>query len=349
MTTNLTAMLFQSGNLSYYVAKHYNKLGFDTTQRDTIIMKYRQQLADAASERNTTVTIGVFDGVHRGHCYLLSELLKLSPQDHDTAVVTFINHPASIINPDFKVSFLTSTSQKVELLKDQGVKIVIPLDFSKSLSEVSARDFALMLVDLLNMKGLVLGPDCAIGRNREGDASLLEKLGLEMGFWVKTVTPFTDDGRTIRSRVIRESISNGDIVQANTLLGRHFQLSGTVIHGDKRGRELGFPTANLSINNDLLLPCDGIFAAWAHINGKRYMSATSIGIRPTFGLSERLVEAYILDFSGDLYGQNIDLKFVERIRGQEAFPNIESLIHQVNADVTNTRAILTALEGADSD
>lgn len=312
-------------------------------------MKYRQQLADAASERNTTVTIGVFDGVHRGHCYLLSELLKLSPQDHDTAVVTFINHPASIINPDFKVSFLTSTSQKVELLKDQGVKIVIPLDFSKSLSEVTARDFAQMLVDLLNMKGLVLGPDCAIGRNREGDASLLEKLGLEMGFWVKTVTPFTDDGRTIRSRVIRESISNGDIVQANTLLGRHFQLSGTVIHGDKRGRELGFPTANLSINNDLLLPGDGIFAAWAHINGKRYMSATSIGIRPTFGLSERLVEAYILDFSGDLYGQNIDLKFVERIRGQEAFANIESLIHQVNEDVTNTRAILTALEGADSD
>ena len=312
-------------------------------------MKYRQQLADAASGRNTTVTIGVFDGVHRGHCYLLSELLKLSPQDHDTAVVTFINHPASIINPDFKVSFLTSTSQKVELLKDQGVKIVIPLDFSKSLSEVTARDFAQMLVDLLNMKGLVLGPDCAIGRNREGDASLLEKLGLEMGFWVKTVTPFTDDGRTIRSRVIRESISNGDIVQANTLLGRHFQISGTVIHGDKRGRELGFPTANLSINNDLLLPGDGIFAAWAHINGKRYMSATSIGIRPTFGLSERLVEAYILDFSGDLYGQNIDLKFVERIRGQEAFANIESLIHQVNADVTNTRAILTALEGADSD
>ena len=349
MTTDLAAMLFQSRNLSYYVAKHYNKLGFDTTQRDTIIMKYRQQLADAAPERNTIVTIGVFDGVHRGHCYLLSELLKASPQDHDTAVVTFINHPASIINPDFKVSFLTSTSQKVELLKDQGVKIVIPLDFSKSLSEVTARDFAQMLVDSLNMKGLVLGPDCAIGRNREGDADLLEKLGLEMGFWVKTVTPFTDDGRTIRSRVIRESISNGDIVQANSLLGRHFQLSGTVIHGDKRGSELGFPTANLSINNDLLLPGDGIFAAWAHINGKRYMSATSIGIRPTFGLSERLVEAYILDFSGDLYGQNIDLKFVERIRGQEAFPNIESLIHQVNADVTNTRAILTALEGADSD
>ena len=329
MTTDLAAMLFQSRNLSYYVAKHYNKLRFDTTQRDTIIMKYRQQLADAAPERNTIVTIGVFDGVHRGHCYLLSELLKASPQDH--------------------VSFLTSTSQKVELLKDQGVKIVIPLDFSKSLSEVTARDFAQMLVDSLNMKGLVLGPDCAIGRNREGNADLLEKLGLEMGFWVKTVTPFTDDGRTIRSRVIRESISNGDIVQANTLLGRHFQISGTVIHGDKRGRELGFPTANLSINNDLLLPCDGIFAAWAHINGKRYMSATSIGIRPTFGLSERLVEAYILDFSGDLYGQNIDLKFVERIRGQEAFANIESLIHQVNEDVTNTRAILTALEGADSD
>ena len=312
-------------------------------------MKYRQQLADAASERNTIVTIGVFDGVHRGHCYLLGELLKLSPPDHDAAVVTFINHPASIINPDFKVSFLTSTSEKIKLLKDQGVQVIVPLDFSKSLSEVTARDFAQMLTDLLNMKGLVLGPDCAIGKNREGDAKLLQTLGREMGFWVKTVTPFTDDGRTIRSRVIRESLSNGDISQANSLLGRQFLLSGKVVHGDKRGRELGFPTANLSINSDLLLPGDGIFATWAHINGKRYMSATSIGIRPTFGLSERLVEAYILDFSGDLYGQNIELNFVERIRGQEAFTDIESLIHQVNEDVSNTRAILNAAKGADID
>ena len=193
------------------------------------------------------------------------------------------------------------------------------------------------------------GPDCAIGKNREGDAKLLQTLGREMGFWVKTVTPFTDDGRTIRSRVIRESLSNGDISQANSLLGRQFLLSGKVVHGDKRGRELGFPTANLSINSDLLLPGGGIFATWAHINGKRYMSATSIGIRPTFGLSERLVEAYILDFSGDLYGQNIELNFVERIRGQEAFTDIESLIHQVNEDVSNTRAILNAAKGADID
>tara|TARA_B100000029_G_scaffold250212_1_gene247186 strand:+ start:1883 stop:2914 length:1032 start_codon:yes stop_codon:yes gene_type:complete len=343
--------MFYARNLPYCLAKHYNERRFDITitQRDKIIMRYRQQLADAASERNTTVTIGVFDGVHRGHCYLISELLALSPPDHDSAVVTFINHPASIINPDFKVSFLTSTSRKIQLLKDQGVKIVVPLDFSKSLSEVTARDFAQMLVDLLNMKGLVLGPDCAIGKNREGDAKLLEQLGHEMGFWVRTITPYTENGLTIRSRIIRQSISDGNIVHANSLLGRRFLLSGQVVHGDKRGRELGFPTANLSINEELLLPGDGIFAAWAHINGKRYMSATSIGIRPTFGLSERLVEAYILDFSGDLYGQNIDLKFVERIRGQEAFANIESLIHQVNADVTNTRAILTALEGADSD
>ncbi|MEC9308812.1 MAG: bifunctional riboflavin kinase/FAD synthetase [Chloroflexota bacterium] len=308
-------------------------------------MMYGQQLANAASGHNTVVTIGVFDGVHRGHCHLIQELIKLSGSDHVPAVITFTNHPASIINPDFNVSFITPTAAKVDLLKAQGIPLVIPLTFTEDLSEVTARDFVKTLFDSVQMKGLVLGPDCAIGKDRQGDAAFLSELGAEMGFWVKTVNPFTTSGITVRSRVIRQSLIDGHITEANNLLGRRFCLSGEVVDGDKRGRELGFPTANLRMDPQLLLPGDGIFATWTIIEGKAHMSATSIGIRPTFGLSERLVEAYILDFSRDLYGQTIELQFVEKLRGQESFPDIESLTNQVNEDIVATRRILSNGEG----
>ena len=313
--------------------------------RDKNIMMYGQQLANAASGHNTVVTIGVFDGVHRGHCHLIQELIKLSGADHVPTVVTFINHPASVINPDFDVNFITPTASKVELLKAQGIPLVIPLTFTASLAKVTAADFVKMLFDSVHMKGLVLGPDCAIGKDRQGDAEFLSKLGVEMGFWVKTVNPFTAGGTTVRSRVIRQSLTDGHISEANNLLGRRFSLSGEVVDGDKRGRELGFPTANLRVDPQLLLPGDGIFATWAFIDGKPHMSATSIGIRPTFGLSERLVEAYILDFSQDLYGQTIELQFVEKLRGQESFPDIESLTNQVSEDVVATRRILSNDKG----
>jgi len=313
--------------------------------RDRNIMMYGQQLANAASGHNTVVTIGVFDGVHRGHCHLIQELIKLSGSDYVPAVVTFTNHPASIINPNFNVSFITPTAAKVALLKAQGIPLVIPLTFTEDLSEVTARDFVKMLFDSVQMKGLVLGPDCAIGKDRQGDSEFLSELGIEMGFWVKTVNPFTASGTTVRSRIIRQALIDGDITKANNLLGRMFSLSGEVVDGDKRGRELGFPTANLHVDQQLLLPGDGIYATWTIIEGKAHMSATSIGIRPTFGLTERLVETYILDFSQDLYGQTIELQFVEKLRGQESFPDIESLTNQVNEDVLATRHILSNDKG----
>ena len=315
------------------------------TMRDTDIMMYGRQLANAASGHNTIVTIGVFDGVHRGHCHLIQELIKLSGPDNMPAVVTFTNHPASVINPEFKVDFITPTAYKVELLKAQGIPLVIPLTFTADLAKVTATDFAKMLFDSLHMKGLVLGPDCAIGKDRQGDAAFLSELGIEMGFWVKTVNPFSTDGTTVRSRIIRQSLNEGQISHANDLLGRTFSLSGEVVDGDKRGRELGFPTANLRVSPGLILPGDGIFATWAFIDGNPHMAATSIGIRPTFGLSERLVEAYLLDFSQDLYGQTIELRFVEKIRGQETFPDIGSLTNQVNEDVAATRRILSNGKG----
>jgi riboflavin kinase / FMN adenylyltransferase len=303
-------------------------------------MSFRQILADAAPERETVLTIGVFDGVHQGHRHLLRQLIKRAASDYLPGVITFINHPANVLRPDHRVVCITTPEQKVRLIKECGIELVVSLEFTRKLSQVSAREFTAMLVELLRMKGLVVGPDFALGRNRGGNADLLRQLGKEMGFWVETVEPLILDGVLVRSRRIRQTITQGDVTTGNILLGRHFYLSGKVIKGDQRGRELGFPTANLSTGPGMMLPGDGIYATWAIIAGARHPSATSIGGRPTFGLSERLVEVYVMDFSGDLYGQEIGVEFVKKLRNQETFSTVEALVAQVDQDVKQARMAL---------
>ena len=310
-------------------------------------MDFRQRLADANPQQDTVLTIGVFDGVHLGHCHLLQRLITLAGSQYLPTVITFTNHPASILRPDFRVQSLTTPDHKIRLVQNQGVKLVIPLEFSRHLASVSAHDFAATLVEHLHIKGLVVGPDFALGRDRQGDAAFLKEVGHKMGFWVEGVGALMVDGVPIKSRRIREAISQGEISQVASLLGRQFSLSGTVVVGNRQGRELGFPTANLSLPEDILLPADGIYASWSIINGVRHPSATSIGIRPTFGLTERVVEAYVIDYSGDLYGQEITVEFVRKLRDQEAFADIPALIAQVSRDVADARLAL-ANEGGPS-
>jgi riboflavin kinase/FMN adenylyltransferase len=304
-------------------------------------MSFRQLLADAAPERETVLTIGVFDGVHQGHRHLLRQLIKRASPDYIPGVITFINHPANVLRPDHQVVCITAPEQKVRLIKECGIELVVSLEFTRELSQVSAREFTVMLVDLLRMKGLVVGPDFALGRNREGNAEFLRELGQEMGFWVETVEPLILDGVLVRSRRIRQTITQGDVTTGNRLLGRQFYLSGKVVKGDQRGRELGFPTANLATAPGMMLPGDGIYATWAIIAGARHPSATSVGVRPTFGLSERLVEVYVMDFNADLYGQEIGIEFVKKLRNQETFSTVEALIAQVGRDVSQARLALT--------
>ena len=303
-------------------------------------LDFRQRLADATPNQDTVLTIGVFDGVHLGHCHLLQRLVALAGSQYLPTVITFTNHPASILRPDFQVRYLTTPASKIRLIQGQGVKLVVPLEFSRQLASVSAHDFAAALVEHLHIKGLVVGPDFALGRDRQGDAAFLKEVGDQMGFWVEGVEPLEVDGVPIKSRRIRDAISHGAVGELSSLLGRQFSLSGTVVVGNRQGRELGFPTANLSLAEDILLPADGIYASWTIINGVRHPSATSIGVRPTFGLTQRVVEAYVIDYSGDLYGQKITVEFVKKLRDQEAFADIPALVAQVGRDVADARLAL---------
>jgi riboflavin kinase/FMN adenylyltransferase len=303
-------------------------------------MSFRQRLASLAPDGETVLTIGVFDGVHQGHCHLLRRLVQRTGPQQIPGVITFTNHPATVLRPDFKVSYINTPQQKVELLAAQGMGLVVPLEFTPELSQMSARAFTAALVETLHMRGLIVGPDFALGKDRQGSAQVLQELGGELGFWVETVEPLTLDGALVRSRKVREAIGEGDVATAGKLLGRDFSLSGTVVVGNRQGRELGFPTANVDVNPEMMIPNDGIYATWAIIGGQRLPSATSIGIRPTFGLLERVIEVHVMDFNEDIYGAELGVEFVEKIREQETFTTVEALVEQIGQDVVNARKTL---------
>ena len=303
-------------------------------------MNLRQLLGGPAPHKDTVLTLGVFDGVHLGHRHLLRRVVELSESSFLPTVLTFSNHPITVLRPGTQVAYLTSLEKKVPLLEEQGIELVIALEFTSELAQVSAQDFCIILLESLRMKGLVMGPDTALGHNREGDYQFLRRQGEELGFWVEVVEPFAVDGVTVKSRRIREQITQGDVEASARLLSRKYSLIGLVVLGDRRGKQLGFPTANLEIDAQLLLPGDGIYATWAIIDGVRHPSATSIGVRPTFGLTERLVEVHVIDFDVDLYGQRMSVEFVSKLRDQETFPNVETLVQQIKQDVADSRVTL---------
>ena len=303
-------------------------------------MSFSQRLAGFAPDRDTVLTVGVFDGVHLGHKHLLNHLIEWTTPSCIPSVVTFSNRPVTVFRPGTFPSYLTTPEHKISLLKEAGIELVASLEFTEELSQVTARQFAELLSDTMRMKGLVLGPDSALGKGREGDLAYMQAEGERLGFWVRSVPPLELAGQPVKSRVVREAVVAGDVSRGSGLLGRNHSLSGTVVVGDQRGRTLGFPTANIDVYPGLLWPGDGIYATWAHFGGKRHLSATSIGVRPTFGLTQRLVEVYVMDFSGDLYGQQMTVEFVDKVRNQETFADIDALIARIGQDVSDSRAVL---------
>ena len=305
-------------------------------------MNIDEELGHHTPAGESVLTIGVFDGVHLGHRYLITHLkTEASRTGRLAGVVTFRNHPASVLRPNLKPRFLSTFDERIGLIRSMGVDFIAPITFDLELSKLPSGQFTALLEEHLLMKGLIIGPDFAMGHRREGDSETLAAIGRDTGFVVRVVEPLLDDnGQAIRSTVILEALARGDIEQVTEQTGRNFIVTGMVVKGSGRGGPMGFPTANLEASKEIAMPGDGIYATWAHIGPRRYKAATSIGVRPTFKDSEHAMETFILDFQGDLYKKQIRIEFVSRLRDEVKFDSIQGLQEQIDRDVNQTRAIL---------
>lgn len=304
-------------------------------------MLVEEELTRVSPEKETLLTIGVFDGVHLGHKYLISKLKKSAEQENLlSGVVTFRQHPLEVLAPETVLPYLTNCEEKVELLKAEMVDIVVPLTFTPELAELTAREFIGLLKKHLRMRGLVVGPDFTLGKNREGNISVLRELGHEIGFSVMMVAAMNFFGEEVSSTAIRRYLQEGDLKNVSKLLGRTFSLQGVVVKGEGRGRTLGFPTANLEVDSVQSLLPEGVYATWTHIDGEKYASVTNIGKRPTFGSNDRTVETYIIDFSGDLYDRELKIDIVDLLRGETKFKNTDELKEQIVDDIEKGKAAL---------
>ena len=304
-------------------------------------MRVEEELAELSPKKDMLLTIGVFDGVHLGHKYLISQLTEQARQQNLlSGVVTFRQHPQEILSPQTKLPFLTDLASRADLLKNEGVEAIITLSFTPELAPLSARQFVSLLQKYLRMRGIVTGPDFALGRNREGGSDTLRALGQDMNFIVTVIPPIMVNGEVVSSTAIRKALTDGDMKRVVNLIGRPFSLHGRVIIGSGRGTELGFPTANLDVDSEQALPTEGVYATWTYIDDKTYQSMTNIGKRPTFSGNERTVEVYILNYRSDLYGHELKIDLIERLRGEKKFDTVDELKKQITEDVKQGRAIL---------
>ncbi len=284
--------------------------------------------------------------MHLGHKHLISQLVGKAEQEGLlSGVVTFRQHPQEVIRPALKLPFLTDLAQREKLLKNEGVDIIVPLSFTAETAQLSAGDFVGLLKKYLRIRGMVIGPDFALGRKREGNADALGEMGRQKDFSVTVVPPVVIDGEVVSSTAIRKALADGDVHRVRRLAGRVFSLQGRVVAGSGRGVALGFPTANLDVSAEQALPADGVYAGWAEVEGRNFPALTNIGTNPTFGDKKRAVEVYIVDYQGDLYGCKIQVEFVERLRAEKKFDSAEELKRQMAEDVKQGVSLLSAKGG----
>jgi riboflavin kinase/FMN adenylyltransferase len=297
----------------------------------------------------TAVTIGAYDGVHLGHRALLRDLsARADAAGLSTVVVTFDRHPAGVVRPESAPLQLTDLEQKLELLATCGVDRTVVIEFNRARAEESAEDFVTQeLVEKLDARLVVVGEDFHFGHGRQGNVALLTTLGQRLGFEVVGAHLTGDETDAVSSTRIRTLVAQGDVIGAAKLLGRPHEVRGPVVRGDGRGGpQLGFPTANLAIGDDIALPADGIYAGYfTRADGTVHPAAISVGRRPTFyepGTASVLVEAFLLHFDGDLYGEPSRVSFVSRLRGDQKFDSVEALISQMKADAVEAERVLSA-------
>jgi len=298
-------------------------------------------LPGASSPR--VVTVGKFDGVHIGHREVIAELGRIAP-DAEPTVVTFDRHPKALLAPDAAPSPLVSVHQKVEFLGGAGANRVAVIPFTREFADLEPEEFATrVLADGLGAVAVLVGGDFRYGHLGAGDIHTLRAQGDRLGFSVHTVADVVhDEGERISSTRIRRLLDEGNAGRAAQLLGRYHQLRSTVVQGHQRGRELGYPTANLANPPEGFVPRDGVYATWVDVDGVPYQAATSIGVNPTFGdVHERMVESHLFDFEGILYGSQVTVHFVDYIRPMNAFSDAASLSEQMGIDADAIRSILS--------
>jgi len=307
----------------------------------------QEELSRAALGRDAAVAIGVFDGVHRGHRYLIGRLVERGRQEGlATMVVTFHPHPRLVVQPQTALTYLCGLEERIELLRELEVDSVAILSFTSELAQLSAREFVSLLVEELRMKLLVVGNDFALGRGREADAQGLEVIGREMGFAVEEVTLLTVSDEKVGSSATRLALARGNMETVTSLLGRPFSLRGPIVRGAERGKSLGFPTANIALGLDRALPAFGVYVTRAYLGEGAYPAVTNIGLRPTFsakggGEDKTTVETYILDFEGELRGQELRIELLHRLRGEMRFPDADALKEQIEKDIAAARTYLS--------
>jgi len=305
-------------------------------------------VATFVAPAGTAVTIGAYDGLHRGHQHVIGRLRGLAAAGGlETVVLTFDRHPAAVVRPESAPKLLTDLDQRLELLASTGVDHTVVLRFDDARAEEEPEDFVRdVLAGALRARVVVVGEDFHFGRRRRGNVGLLTDMGASLGFQVVHVplVPGERGAVPVSSTAIRRLLEEGDAAGAAALLGRPHQVRGRVEPGDRRGRELGYPTANVAVPRNILLPAPGIYAGWyLEPDGSRHAAAISVGRRLMFhdAASPVILEAYLLDFSGDLYGHRARVSFVSRLRDEVRFESIEALVEQIGRDVDATRSLLS--------
>ena len=304
--------------------------------------------SDIPRDRGTVVTVGTFDGVHLGHWEVLEEICRRAlATGRRSVLLTFDPHPLRIVRPEQAPPLLTTTAEKKEILAESGLDYAVFLAFTPELSRYEPRRFVTeVLVDRLGVEELVIGHDHGFGRGRSGDADTLKQLGEELGFAADVVPPVMVGGEPVSSSAIRAALAGGDPGAAARALGRPYSLRGRVVRGEGRGRQLGFPTANLAVaSSDKLIPATGIYAVRGVARAGTFDGALHLGPRPTFPGSPPSIEVYLLDFEGDLYGEEVRVDFIQHLRAVRPFDGVAALIAQMAEDVEAARRALGSVGG----
>lgn len=309
-------------------------------------MKVFYNLSEVKKDNNTVLTLGTFDGIHLGHKKIIDRLIeKASQYNGRSLLVTFDPHPRNVIS-DSKIKLLNTLSEKLEILNSFGVENVLVINFTKEFSQNSSEEFFKnYIIDKIGIREIIIGYDHHFGKGRGGDENTLKELGLEFNFNVSRVEAVNIGNITVSSTKVRNALQNGDVKLANLLLGRYYSFAGSVIKGDGRGKELGFPTANIKLDDETkLLPAIGIYVVELIVENNKYYGLMSIGKRPTFYNDGQLTtEVYIFDFEENIYDKNVKVNMIERIRGEEKFSSADELIIQMNKDKNVGLEILTKL------